>query len=239
MAYAQGRVERLVLAIPLAKRSQTLSCSGIIRTCWRCLKYYLTAKNTASPANSPSWLDLDSVPLLINGELPALTATTGAVYWPNRIGGGVLGGKICSSIRLLAECEPVFLAWNWLPCIYKGLAVRKPFRQLRYELYSLGGLGFLPFWWMFLFYPGVKYYALCSIRNETAVVHCNSISTQYSLIKELLQHLYHIRPCAVIAYNVCVHFPSGKVKAEFQSKIVYEGQPGDRGCLQGLLTAWI
>lgn len=80
MFCAQRGEERLVLAIALAKRRQTLSCSGIIRTCCRCLKYYLTAKNTASPANSPSWLDLDSVPLLINGELPALIATTGAVY---------------------------------------------------------------------------------------------------------------------------------------------------------------
>lgn len=91
MSYAQRRAERLVLAIPLAKRSQTLSCSGIIRTCCRCLKYYLTAKNTASPANSPSWLDLDPVPLLINGELPALKAATGAVYWPDRMGGGAPG----------------------------------------------------------------------------------------------------------------------------------------------------
>lgn len=101
MSYAQRRVEWLVLAIPLAKRSQTLSCSGIIRTCCRCLKYYLTAKNTASPANSLSWLDLDSVPLLINGELPALTDTTGAVYRLHRIGGGVLlgGGGVCSSIK--------------------------------------------------------------------------------------------------------------------------------------------
>lgn len=94
MSYAQRRVEWLVLAIPLTKRSQTLSCSGIIRTCCRCLRYYLTAKNTASPANSPSWLDLDPVPLLINGELPALTATTGAVYWPNRIAGGELGVRL-------------------------------------------------------------------------------------------------------------------------------------------------
>ncbi|TNN67539.1 hypothetical protein EYF80_022212 [Liparis tanakae] len=46
----------------------------------RCLRYYLTAKNTASPANSPSWLELDPVPLPINGELPALAATSGAVY---------------------------------------------------------------------------------------------------------------------------------------------------------------
>lgn len=91
MSYAKQRVERLVLAIPPAKHSQTLSCSGIIRTCCRCLKYYLTERNTASPANSPSWLDLDSVPLPINGELPALKASTGAVYRTKRSKGGVLG----------------------------------------------------------------------------------------------------------------------------------------------------
>lgn len=96
MTYAQRRVEWLVLANPLAKHSQTLCCSGIIRTCCRCLKYYLTAKNTASPANSPSWLGLDSVPLLINGELPTLTATTGAVCWPNRTRGGAPRARFAS-----------------------------------------------------------------------------------------------------------------------------------------------
>lgn len=71
---AHRRLEWLVLAIALAKHSQTLSCSGIIKIRCRCLNYYLSALNTASPANSPSCLDL------INGELPALTATTGVVY---------------------------------------------------------------------------------------------------------------------------------------------------------------
>lgn len=55
------QAEEPVLAIALAKRSQTLGCSGIIRTRCRCLQYYLTVKNTASPANGPSCLDLDSV----------------------------------------------------------------------------------------------------------------------------------------------------------------------------------
>lgn len=151
MSYAQRRVEWLVLAIPLAKRSQTLSCSGIIRTCCRCLKYYLTAKNTASPANSPSWLDLDYVPLLINGELPALTATTGAVYWPNRMGGGGAGGEICSSIKLFVEWEPVSRVWSWLSCIHKGLTRTVVQKKDIYELfiYMLRGLNSL-FWRTFL-----------------------------------------------------------------------------------------
>lgn len=109
MAYAQRRVEWLVLANPLAKHSQTLSCSGIIRTCCRCLKYYLIAKNTASPANSPSWLDLDSVPLLINGELPTITVTTGAVYWPNRTRGEVWWTRFASPSSSLLRGSQFFV----------------------------------------------------------------------------------------------------------------------------------
>lgn len=119
MAYAQRRVEWLVLANPLAKHSQTLSCSGIIRTCCRCLKYYLIAKNMASPANSPSWLDLDSVPLLINGELPTITVTTGAVYWPNRTRGEVWWARFASpSSSLLRGGQ--FSVYE-TGCSYKGL----------------------------------------------------------------------------------------------------------------------
>lgn len=155
MSYAQRRVEWLVLAFPPAKRSQTLSCSGIIRTCCRCLKYYLTAKNTASPANSPSWLDLDSVPLLINGELPALTATSGAVYWPNWIGGGALGVRFAlPSSSLLSGSQ--FSLYEPGCCIYKRLTLmgiqEKWFPQHR----SSGGLSTSPIW-CFSTTPVLKY----------------------------------------------------------------------------------
>lgn len=70
------QTEEPALAIAVAKHSQTLGCSGIIRTRCRCLWYYLTVKDTASPANGPSCLDLDSVSWLINGELPVLRATS-------------------------------------------------------------------------------------------------------------------------------------------------------------------
>lgn len=105
MSYAQRRVEWLVLAIPLAKRSQTLSCSGIIRTWCRCLKYYLTERTRLPQLTAPAgwiwilfhyWSMGSSLHLLYMYILTELNRRRDA------------GGKIWPSIRLLAERKPVF-----------------------------------------------------------------------------------------------------------------------------------